>query len=94
MHFICTALKNIVMYFLCFQGETKGKESTLDELLKLNPTLQMSKPAAPPQPKTLQNSTAANRLSMAAPTHTMQMEEEEDTFLLDHINIKNQKSQH
>ncbi|ULU00020.1 hypothetical protein L5515_003788 [Caenorhabditis briggsae] len=67
------------------KGETKGKESSLDELLKLNPTLQTPKPA-PPQPpppqKTLQTSTAVNRMN-----NTMQnmLLEDEDTFLLDHL---------
>ncbi|CAI2348596.1 unnamed protein product [Caenorhabditis sp. 36 PRJEB53466] len=74
------------------KGETKGKESTLDELLKLNPTLQMSKPAPPPAPKTLQMSTVSNRLSMA-PNHQDMILDEEDTFLLDHINLKNNKSE-
>uniref|UniRef100_A0A1I7TM61 Kinesin-like protein n=1 Tax=Caenorhabditis tropicalis TaxID=1561998 RepID=A0A1I7TM61_9PELO len=67
------------------KGETKGKESSLDELLKLNPSLQptVPPPVQPPPPpqKALQTSTAANRQSM----HIQNFQEEEDTFLLDHI---------
>lgn len=78
------------------KGETKGKESSLDELLKLNPALQPAKPAPvqpppppPPPQKALQTSTAANRQSM----HIQQFPaDEEDTFLLDHISMAPSKN--
>lgn len=78
-------------FFSCnlshFQGETKGKESSLEELLTLNPSLQAPKPTPPPQPpqKTLQASTAVNRQNGI---HAQSMIlDDEDTFLLDHINM-------
>ncbi|CAB07264.1 Kinesin-like protein [Caenorhabditis elegans] len=69
------------------KGETKGKESSLEELLTLNPSLQAPKPTPPPQPpqKTLQASTAVNRQNGI---HAQSMIlDDEDTFLLDHINM-------
>ncbi|EFO86540.1 CRE-KLP-7 protein [Caenorhabditis remanei] len=67
------------------KGETKGKESSLDELLKLNPTLQTPKPTPvqpPPPQKTLQTSTAVNRMNTNMQNMLL---DEDDTFLLDHI---------